>query len=151
VSESLRSAIGRKVISRASAEALGVVAHVLIDPQRRAVAGLVVGKGKKAQLINWDQINGFGPDAVVVSGEAALRPPVDDGERRAASGALELVGKRALSEAGNELGQLDDITFDSSTGVLEVLRIGETDLPAGSLLGGGSYAAVLSVDHGPQP
>jgi len=151
VSESIGNAMGRKVVSRASAEALGVVGHVLIDPERRAVAGLVIGKGKKAQLIDWDEVSGFGPDAVVVSGEAALRAPVDDRERRAVSGDLELVGKRALSEAGNELGHVDDVTFDSSTGVLEVLRIGGSDVPAGSLLGAGSYAAVLSIDHGPQP
>jgi len=151
VSESVRGAIGRKVISRASAEALGVVAHVLIDPERGFVTGLVIGKGKKAQLIDWDQIGGFGPDAVVVSDEAALRAPADDRERRAASGDLGLVGKRALSEAGNELGQLDDITFDPATGALDVLRVGGGEVPAGSLLGGGSYAAVLSTGHDAQP
>jgi len=151
VSESVRGAIGRKVVSRATAEALGVVAQVLIDPQRRFVTGLIIGKGKKAQVIDWAQVTGFGPDAVVVSDEAALRPPSDDLERRAAGGDLGLVGRRALSEAGNELGQLDDITFDSSTGALDVLRIGSSEVPAGSLLGGGSYAAVLSVDQADHP
>lgn len=151
MSESIRGAIGRKVISRASAEGLGVIAHLLIDPEGRSVAGLVLGKGKKAQLVDWSQISGFGPDAVVVGDEAAMRPPADERERRAARGDLELVGKRALSEAGNELGLLDDITFDPASGALDVLRIGGTELPAASLLGGGSYAAVLRIDPDPHP
>jgi len=122
-----------------------------IDAERRAVAGLVIGKGKKAQLVDWEQVSGFGPDAVVVSDEGALRTPIDDRERRAAKGDLEFIGKRALSEAGNELGRVDDVTFDASTGALVTLRIGEDEVPAGSLLGGGSYAAVLRVDPLPIP
>jgi sporulation protein YlmC with PRC-barrel domain len=80
----------------------------------------------------------------MVVDEGALRPPSDDRERAAAAGHLELVGKRALSERGNELGKLDDVTFDADTGVLEDLLIGARRVHAGSLLGSGSYAAVLN-------
>ena len=98
--------------------------------------------------MDWAQLSGFGPDAVMVVDESALRPPADDRERAAAEGQLELVGKRALSERGNELGELDDVTFDADTGALEELLIGDRRVQAGSLLGCGSYAAVLdeSVD-----
>jgi len=87
----------------------------------------------------------------MVVDEGALRPPSDDRERAAAAGKLELVGKRALSERGNELGELDDVTFDADTGVLEDLLIGARRVRAGSLLGSGSYAAVLdeSQEHSP--
>ena len=146
MSESFKGSGGRKVISRASAQSLGAVSHLLVDTERRGIAGLIIGKGKKAQIIDWDQVSGFGPDAVMVSDEGALRAPADDDERRACDGALELVGKRALSDTGNELGLLDDVTFDPATGRLEALRIGEDEIPAGALLGSGSYAAVLSAD-----
>ncbi len=56
---------------------------------------------------------------------------------------MDLVGKRALSELGNELGSIDDVTFDEGSGALEDLVIGDRRIPAGSLLGTGSYAAVL--------
>ena len=67
------------------------------------------------------------------------------------AGKLELVGKRALSERGNELGELDDVTFDADTGVLEDLLIGARRVDAGSVLGSGSYAVVLdeSQEHSP--
>jgi sporulation protein YlmC with PRC-barrel domain len=87
----------------------------------------------------------------MVGDEADLRPPSDDREQAAAAGKLELVGKRALSERGNELGELDDVTFDAGTGFLEDLLIGARRVPASSLLGCGSYAAVLdeSQEHTP--
>jgi sporulation protein YlmC with PRC-barrel domain len=130
-------------MSRASANEVGSVGHLLVDAQQRRVSAIVIGRGKKAQLIDWAQLSGFGPDAIMVVDEAALRPPADDRERAAVEGSLELVGKRALSERGNELGQIDDVTFDAATGALEDLLIGDRRVPAGTLLGNGSYAAVL--------
>jgi uncharacterized protein YrrD len=151
VSESFKHSAGRKVLSRSSAKQLGAVSHLLVDAQQRRIAAVVIGRGKKAQLVDWAQLSGFGPDAVMVVNEGALRPPADDPERAAAEGKLELVGKRALSERGNELGEVDDVTFDAESGVLEELVIGARRVPAGSLLGIGSYAAVLDQREEPSP
>ena len=149
MSDSFRRATGRKVVSRATAQDLGTVAHLLVDAQRRQVAAVIVGRGRRAQLVDWAAVSGFGPDAVMVSDEGALRPPADERERAAANGKLELVGKRALTERGNELGTLDDATFDPRTGALETLVVGDREVPAGALLGSGSYAAVLDDTQEP--
>ncbi len=149
MSESFRGSIGRKVISRASAKHLGQVAHLLVDAQQRRVAAVVIGHGKKVQLVEWTHLSGFGPDAVMVADENSLRPPRDDRERTATEGKLELLGKRALSELGNELGEVDDVTFDTDSGALQDLLIGDRRLPAGALLGSGSYAVVLDDDQSP--
>jgi uncharacterized protein YrrD len=143
MSESFRNSIGRKVVSRTSAQELGTVNHLLVDGRRRQVASIVIGRGKKAQFVDWAQVTGFGPDAVMVTDESSLRSPADDRERSASEGKLDLLDKRTLSELGNELGQIDDVTFDADSGALEDLVIGDRRLPAGSLLGSGSYAAVL--------
>ena len=145
MSESFRNSAGRKVISRANATELGAVTHLLVDAQRRQVVAVVIGRGKRARLVEWAQLSGFGPDAVMVGDEAALRPPVDDRERAGAEGRLELVGKRVLTEHGNELGTLDDVTFDPDTGALHDLLIGDRPVPASALLGSGSYAVVLDA------
>jgi uncharacterized protein YrrD len=144
MSESFRGSNGRKVVSRASAQEVGQVTRLLVDAQQRQIAAVVIGQGKKAQVVDWTQVSGFGPDAVMVTDEDALRSPADDRERAAVDGKLDLVGKRALSELGNELGVIDDVTFDSDTGALEDVLIGDHHVPAGSLLGIGSYAAVLN-------
>jgi uncharacterized protein YrrD len=143
MSESFRNSIGRKVVSRTSAQELGTVNHLLVDGRQRQVASIVIGRGKKAQFVDWAQVTGFGPDAVMVTDESSLRSPADDRERSASEGKLDLLDKRTLSELGNELGQIDDVTFDADSGALEDLVIGDRRLPAGSLLGSGSYAAVL--------
>lgn len=145
MSDSFKRADGRKVISRATAQDVGAVAHLLVDTERRAIAALIIGKGRKAEVVDWDHVTGFGPDAVMVAEEGALRPPADDRERRAANGGLELVGKRALSDTGTELGTIDDVGFDPDTGALELFYIANREIPAHALLGSGSYAAVLSA------
>ena len=143
MSDSFRQAIGRKVVSRASATELGAVGHLLVDAQQRQIGAVAIGRGKKSRLVEWAQLSGFGPDAVMVIDEGALRPPADDREREGVEGKLDFLGKRALSERGNELGRIDDVTFDPDTGALEDLVIGDRRIPAGALLGSGSYAAVL--------
>jgi sporulation protein YlmC with PRC-barrel domain len=151
VSDSFRRAAGRKVISRASARVLGAVDHLLVDAEQRRIAAVIVGRGHKAQLVDWAQLSGFGPDAVMVGDEGALRPPFDDRERAAADGKLALVGKRVLTERGDELGTLDDVTFDPETGFVELLLIDDREIPAGSLLGSGPYAVVLDAGQEPAP
>jgi sporulation protein YlmC with PRC-barrel domain len=149
MSDSFRQSDGRKVVSRSSAKEFGAVKHLLVDPTQRRIAAVIVGRGKKAQLIDWARLSGFGPDAVMVMDDDSLRSPTDDRERAGAGGDLDLLGKRALSENGNELGTIDDVTFDPETGALEDLVIGERRIPAGSLLGAGSYAVVFEKSQDP--
>ena len=143
MSDRFAAASGRKVVSRKSAEGLGTLAHIVVDVKRRQVASLVVGKGRKALLVDWEHVSGFGPDAVMVVDESALHPPRDDREHAAADGKLELVGKRALTDTGNDLGTVSDVVFDPVTGSIESLVLGDREEPAASLLGAGSFAAIV--------
>lgn len=149
MSESFRAAVGRKVVSRATAHELGSVAHLLVTPDCRQVTAVIIGKGKKAQLIDWPHLTGFGADAVMVGDESALRSPGDDRERAAAGGQLELLMKRTLTELGNELGSVSDVDFDPQSGSVEALLIGERAVPADAVLGSGSYAVVVAAGQDP--
>ena len=145
MTDSFKNAHGRKVVSRATAEALGELSHMVVDTSRRHVAAIVVTKGKKhAFLVDWEHVSGFGPDAVMVESEDVVRSPTGDHEQAAAHGKLELVGKRALSERGNEHGPIADVEFDPDSGNIGFVLIGEERIPATDLLGVGSYAAVLA-------
>ena len=149
MSDSFRQAIGRKVVSRSTAHELGSVSHLLTTTDCRRVTAVIIGRGKKAQLVDWDQLSGFGADAVMVGDDAALRDPGDHREQAAAQGKLELVGKRALSELGNEPGVVDDVTFDPVTGAVEELAVGDHRIPADAVIGAGSYAVVYAAGHHP--
>jgi sporulation protein YlmC with PRC-barrel domain len=151
VSDSFRRATGRKVVSRSSATDLGSVEQFLVDAGERRVEAVIVGRGRKARLVDWADLSGFGPDAVMVRDDGALRQPLDDKDRAAADGKLDLLGKRVLSERGSELGEIDDVTFDPGTGTIEMLRMGDREIPAGCLLGSGSYAVVVDASQEPAP
>jgi sporulation protein YlmC with PRC-barrel domain len=143
VTDRFAAASGRKVVSRASAEELGKLAHIVVDVKSRQVELLVVGKGRKALLIAWKDVSGFGPDAVMVLDDSALFAPRDNRERAAADGKLDLLGQRALSDMGNDLGPVGDIVFDPATGAIETLVLDDREEPATSLLGAGSFAAIV--------
>jgi len=143
MSDRFSAVSGRNVVSRTTAEELGSVTHVAVDVKRRQVASLVVGKGRKAAMIDYDQVSGFGPDAIMVADESALHEPRDDHEREVAKGTFELIGKRTLSDTGNDLGTVTDVVFDPDTGAIESILIGGRPAPPGSLLGAGSFAVVV--------
>jgi uncharacterized protein YrrD len=143
MSDRFTAVSGRRVVSRTSAEQLGELAHVVVDVNLRRVAFLVVGKRRKALLVAWEHVSGFGPDAIMVTDEGALYAPRDDRERAAAEGNLELVGRRALSDMGNDLGEVTDVVFDPASGLIETIVLGDREEPAASLLGAGSFAAII--------
>ncbi len=70
------AAAGRKVVSRTSAEKLGELAHVVVDLNPARVALLVVGRRRKALVVTWANVTGFGPDAVMNADENDLRATV---------------------------------------------------------------------------
>lgn len=147
MSDRFTAAVGRKVVSRQSAEEFGTVSHLVVDASTRHVSSVVVGKRRRARLIDWSRLTGIGPDAAIVEADDALHEPADDHEHAAASGKLEFLGKRALEETGIELGKIDDVVFDPSSGELLQIVVGATEHPATLLLGAGSYAVVLGADN----
>ncbi len=144
-SDSLRAVIGRQVVSKDTAEGLGVVDHIVLDAGLRRLQGVAVGSGHKARVVPWSGIAGIGPDAVIVEGGAA-REPSGELEDRAVHGAFDLIGRRALTDRGMEIGRLDDLTFDPATGALLELHCGDQSMPAALLRGAGSYAVVVAAD-----
>ena len=139
MTDSFTAATGRKVLSRASAEELGKLTQLLVDVGDRRVAQLVVGKGRRVRSVDWEHVTGFGPDAVMLDDAASLVT------RDASTAGADLLGQRALSELGNELGWVDDVIFDPTTGAILSLVVGTSEHAAAALLGAGSYAAVLGA------
>jgi len=143
----LSDADGRPVISRASAERLGDLKHVVVDVGAHRITALhVAGRKKKAQLVDWDAIVGFGPDGIVVDGDEAVRGPGDDRERAVASGDLDLDGRLVLDETGRAVGALDDVVFDESSGVITALVSGGGDVGADRLRAIGPYCVIVRVE-----
>jgi len=146
----LSEADGESVLSRETAEQVGRLRHVVIDvPSRRIVALHVDGRRKKAQLVDWGAIVGFGPDSVIVDSERSLRPPAEGDELAVASGKLDLEGRLVLDERGDSLGHVSDIAFDEESGQVLAIVTDQGEHDAARLLAIGSYCVILRSEGGP--
>ena len=142
----VKNATGRKVVSLASAESIGKISRFVIDVPQRRISALVLRKtDKHGEILAWNDINGFGDDAVTVADVAVLSEA--DGATKEFSGKdYQLVGKRALSTRGDDLGEVEDVDFDAKTGLLERIYYADGTARGDALVGIGTYAAVLDID-----
>ena len=131
---------GRSVVDIDAAEKLGQIDKIIIDPDARRVAALLVShhggpfKGDKSHtLLPAASIHAIGPDAVTVrhapevAGAAAhfdQLPRVSD-----------IVGRKVVSRDGRLLGVVDDVLISGADGVIVGYQLGEGTALA-SLFGG---------------
>ena len=147
----LSEADGRPVISRASAERVGDLRHVVVDVAARRITALhVAGRRKRAELVSWDAIVGFGPDGIVVDGDGAVRGPSGPHERAVVSGDLDLDGRLVLDDDGRAIGALEDVLFDEADGSLRGFVTDGVTLDAARLRAIGPYCVIVgAADPGP--
>ncbi len=136
----------RDVVNTTTATKVARVDGFVVLPGPARVALLRLGKVRGAgTLLAWEDLPGFGPEAVMVATDAVIRPARDALEQRAEDNDLEILGKRVLTERGTDLSTVTDVDFDPETGAVTTL-ITKTETIAGErLIGLGGYAVVVSV------
>ncbi|MFI8879909.1 PRC-barrel domain-containing protein [Streptomyces sp. NPDC055243] len=143
----LSQVLGHPVISAEDARPAGEVAGVGIDPMTRRITELYLRDAKSGDSVPWSEVRGVGPDAVIIdtaaaAAEAARKSPHSRAHKR-------LLGKRVLTEYGEDIGTLSEVTFDPETGGVGDLYIGQEQVPAARMVGLGAYALVLGAAPGP--
>jgi uncharacterized protein YrrD len=128
---------GRKVVSRSSAEQLGEVTDLTVDLATSHVRALSLGKGRKAREVAWSDLHSVGPDAVIVE--------EDDRVVDAPPAAASPVGRLTLSDSGNALGDLSDVTFDEESGKISSVTTVQGEVEADRLLAVGPYAVIIAT------
>ncbi len=135
------------MLSRESAERVGELRHVVVDVGARRITSLhVAGRRKKALMVGWDDVVGFGPDGIVVAGDGALRPPGDDRERAVAGGDLDLDGRLVLDDRGDSQGALTDVLFDEGSGEIAAFACGDREIPAERLRQIGPFCVIVRAE-----
>ena len=105
---------GQKIVSTATADTVGKVGTFVVDPRSRTVVAVTVKKSAGGDLLRWPDIYAFGQDAVTVTGAEKLVNP-DPDLAALADKSHELIGKRVLTTAGDEIGKTVDVEFDPAT------------------------------------
>ncbi len=134
-----------KVMSTQSATTVAKVAGFIVDPAGPRVLALRLAKTHgNGDTLHWEDLVGFGPDAVTVAGEDALTTA--RGRAAELSGKqFELLGKRVLDDRGDEVGQVQDLDFDPETGAITTVLTSQGPIEGDRLIGCGSYAVVVNA------
>lgn len=141
-------ALKRDVVSTATATRVARVEGLVVAAGPARVALLRLGKVTgEGSLLAWEDVQGFGSDAATVADAAAIRRPRDEEEERLDSKASDILGKRMLSERGDELGEIADVDFDPETGAVITFITGKETIGGDRLIGHGSYAVVVSTER----
>ncbi|MGI8879322.1 MAG: PRC-barrel domain-containing protein [Jatrophihabitans sp.] len=142
---SLAETIGRSVVSRATAENLGPLTGAVLDVPSRTLVAWQVGKGRKATVLSTAAVGGIGDAALVVDEESSVRDAESPSEIATVKGNRALLGARVLTDAGEEIGPLEDVEFDSANGTVQSVRVPGGVIEAGRLRGLGGYALVVGT------
>lgn len=140
----LSQVLGHPVISAEDARPAGEVAGLRIDPRTCRISELYLRDAKSgSDSVPWTDVRGVGPDAVIIDTGAAATEPDRSGSHSRAH--KRLLGKRVLTEFGEDIGTLTEVTFDPDTGMVGDLYIGHEQVPGSRLVGLGPYALVLGA------
>ena len=136
----------RDVVNTATATRVARVDGFVVLPGPARVALLRLAKVSGAgTLLAWEDVRGFGPDAVTIATDAVIRPPRDGLEQRAEDNDLEILGKRVITERGMELDSITDVDFDPETGAVTTLLTKTETIAGQRMIGLGGYAVVVSA------
>ena len=134
---------GRKVVSIADAGTVGKVSGFVVDPAGSQVLALHLKKTEgKVDTVRWSDVRAFGADAVTVADASVVTATPADVD--ALSGKEHrLLGKRALSVSGDELGEVADVEFDDASGIVGAVVLEGGSVVRCRVVGVGSYAVVV--------
>lgn len=115
-----RGLYGRELVDLDTAETIGYVDEIIVDPYGPCVAGYVVKTGtsfwssRRRMIVPTEAIYAIGPDALTIRGAASV------GDAMAHLNALprlsELAGRKMVSFRGRLLGVIDDLLLDEQDG-----------------------------------
>lgn len=138
-------AMGHKIVDKSTANTVGKVRTLLVDPRSRSVAALRLKKSDRGEVLRWGDLIAFGVDAVTIGDPAAIIE-LDD-EMKALRGKRgRILKKRVLTTGGDELGEVSDVEFNPDTGKLTSILLQDRVIAAERLVDIGSYAVVVKEE-----
>ena len=122
--------IGLKIISISNGEKIEDVSDVIYIPQENKLKALLVDKGglfSSAKVIMFADILSFGEDAIMVQSPDVIKKVSDITEeiKNIAKDNEYLTKTKVITEAGKELGVIDDVFFDTTTGNVTKFEVSE--------------------------
>ena len=146
--------IGLSVISIQEGKQLGVVKNLIIDATSKAIAALIVEDGNwylGAKALPFPSISGIGEHAITTNSEKDILDI--SAFDHLLSAEIQVIGSIALSDKGNLLGQVYEITIDDSGTIAECFIKAEEEVSTVSLqqiITFGKNVTIISTEPRPQ-
>jgi len=105
--------IDRLVLDRQTAEEVGRVAQLLLDPQAHRVVGLICKSGFvgiKKKSFTWTQVESIGTDSIMLSGSQ------EETDLEKIESLDSLIDSEIWTDAGNKIGKLVDYLLEPESG-----------------------------------
>ena len=134
----------RDVVTTSTAETVGRVDVFVVEPAAARVGAIRLDKvSGDARFLSWDDVESFGQDVVTIASADVLRP-ADGPREESIRKESRILGKRVLTDAGRELGTVEDVEFDPNDGRVTTIMTGREQFDGARLRGIGSYAVVVA-------
>ncbi len=102
--------IGKAVVARATANKIGQIHDLIVDPVTGELIGLSVHMADGSlRLVNHLEIYSFGPDAVMINSDESAVPVQDSPLKTSPLAKNNLIGAKVITEGGKVLGQIANI------------------------------------------
>lgn len=99
--------IGRAVLSRTTANKLGQIHDILVDPAKGEMIGLSVRMlDESLRLVDYQEIFSFGPDAVMINGDESAIPAEESPLKALPLARNNLIGVKVVTAGGKLVGQI---------------------------------------------
>lgn len=118
--------LNRLVIDLNTAEEVGRVVEVLVDPKGHQVEGFICKTGligRDRRTFSWVQIESIGKDSVIVG-------PVTDHAPYRLTDTQPMLGQEIWSDAGERLGRLVDFQMNARTGLISLYGFAPENQPS---------------------
>jgi uncharacterized protein YrrD len=142
--------IGRTVLSRSTANKIGQIHDLIVDPVKGELAGLSIRlPDESLRLIDNREIYSFGPDAVMINSDESAILVQDSPLKASPLAKSNLIGVKVITEGGKLLGQVTQVYVhlaETSLFVYEVRSSLLDKLLGHTLYFPASWGCALSVD-----
>jgi uncharacterized protein YrrD len=124
---------GRAVVNIDTAEKVGRVDRVVLDPDARRVAGFLVSRDSGADgnamhmTVPAASVHAVGPDAVTIHNRSGV-PGTTVDHLHELPAASELIGRKVVTADGRLLGRIGDVLVDRRDGAIVAYPIGDDDV-----------------------
>ncbi|MBD1834052.1 PRC-barrel domain-containing protein [Cyanobacteria bacterium FACHB-472] len=107
--------LNRLVLDRSTAEEVGRVDQLWLNPQSHQVVGFTCKSGflgSLKQVFRWEQITTIGTDSIIVNKTLEVIEPETPIQK------ISLIGHEVWTDAGNKVGKIVDYLFNPQTGAI---------------------------------